>query len=67
MAFLGKPQEIIYPQRCDGSLTEPLARPKVSNISGDLRSAVSAGSQILAERGMRKATQGALSRPWALM
>ncbi len=33
------------------SLTEPLGRPKVSLIAGDLRSAVSAGSETLAERG----------------
>ena len=48
---LGNSQEIIYPQRCGRSLTEPPRRPKVSKIAGDLRSAVSAGSETLAERG----------------
>ena len=37
------------PPRCGRSLTEPPCRPKVSNIAGDLRSAVSAGSETLAE------------------
>jgi hypothetical protein len=36
--------------RCGRSLTEPPGRPKVSNIAGDLRSAVSAGSETLAEQ-----------------
>jgi hypothetical protein len=34
-------------------------RPKVSNIAGDLRSAVSAGSETRAERGRRPAPSGA--------
>ncbi len=37
--------------RCGRSLTEPLGQPKVSNIAGDLRSEVSAGSENLADRG----------------
>ncbi len=88
--ILGNPQEMIYPQRCGGSLTEPLGRPQVAptagwgrnqsrlglrpdpvgtesqptkmrapcahltpedSTAGDLRSAVSAGSETLAKRG----------------
>jgi hypothetical protein len=45
----GNPQEMICPQCCGRSLAEPSGRPKVSNIVGDLRSAVSAGSETLAE------------------
>ena len=37
--------------RCGRSLTEPPGRPKVSKIGGDLRSAVSARSETLAEHG----------------
>ena len=48
---LGNSRGIIYPQRCGRSLTEPPRRPTVSDIAGDLRSAVSAGSETLAERG----------------
>jgi hypothetical protein len=42
-----------FPRRCGRSLTEPPGRPKVSNFAGDLRSAVSAGSETLAERRKR--------------
>ena len=37
--------------RCGPSLTEPPSRPKLSKIAGDLRSAVSTGSQTLAKHG----------------
>jgi hypothetical protein len=43
--------------RCGRSLTEPRGRPKVSNIAGDLRSAVSAGSETLAEQSETFAEQ----------
>ena len=42
--LLGNSLGIIYPQRWGRSLTEPLRRPKVSSIVGDLRSVVSARS-----------------------
>ena len=39
-----------FPPRCGRSLTEPPGRPKICHIGGDLRSAVSAGSETRAEQ-----------------